>query len=459
MSVEQRLAKGLWWLVVLSCLLYSVKCQADSCLRLMGVVQDYTTKRPLQAKLFIKLTTGRLTVGQSAAGSGQFVIDLDCRATALIIEQVGYQTQQLALPPLSSRLSTKALGIVIPLVAIDNQGVNQVYQQAAQTHYEQQATQATGQTQRGIFIVTDALTNQPLFAKACLFPTNGQPKRCFDTDKLGQFKASFTQQDIVAIEIQATGYLPYQGNIAIEQLDGQQRRHAIRLLRELAMATIQVTSSWKGVRCTMQADAGTTVVALPEVPGVADQYCTYTLQSGKYQLIVQDVTGNTRHRQAVYIQTGVNVVEVTQPGTTPKTTSRPVASIAPPASALVPVTSLRAYQLPDELPVVYFDQGSYQLDDDDRELLQQVSLFMRAHPEYRLKLIGHTDPEGNEQMNRYLSEFRAKMIANYLFWQGIPDNRITISGQGSRYPVAAGDVEANKAKNRRVFLKLEVINE
>jgi outer membrane protein OmpA-like peptidoglycan-associated protein len=108
---------------------------------------------------------------------------------------------------------------------------------------------------------------------------------------------------------------------------------------------------------------------------------------------------------------------------------------------------------------VYFDQGSYQLGDDDRELLQQVSTFMRAHPEYRIKLIGHTDPEGDEQLNRYLSEFRAKVIANYLFWQGISDKRMTISGQGSRYPVGVGDDEADKAKNRRVFLKLEVANE
>lgn len=458
MGAEQRLAKGLWWLAVLICLLHSVNCQADPCLRLIGIIQDYATQRPIQAKLFLRLTSGRLAVGQSAVGSGQFAVDLDCRATTLIIEQAGYQTQQLSLALLSSRLSTKALGIVIPLVAIDNQRVNQMYQQAAQTHYEQQATGATGQTQRGLFLVTDALTNRPVSARACLFPTNGQPKRCFDTDKLGQFRTSFTEQDIVAVEVQATGYLTYQGNIAIEQLDGQQRRHDVRLLRELAVATVQVAATWKDVRCTMQmASATNTAVVLLSVPGVADQYCTYTLPPGTYQLIVQDAFGVIRHRQSVRLQFGVNVVKVTQPGTTTTaaSTNHPVASIDPPS----PTTNRHIYRLPDELPLVYFDQGSYQLNADDLDLLQQVSTFMRAHPEYRLKLIGHTDPEGDEQMNRYLSEFRAKMVANYLFWQGVTDNRMMISGQGSRYPVSIGDVETNKAKNRRVFLKLEVANE
>ena len=80
---------------------------------------------------------------------------------------------------------------------------------------------------------------------------------------------------------------------------------------------------------------------------------------------------------------------------------------------------------------------------------------MKAHPEYKLKLIGHTDPEGDERMNRYLAEFRTKIIANYLFWEGISPDRLSLSGQGSRYPVSPSDSEDNKAKNRRVFLKLE----
>lgn len=442
-------------LVLLLALLRSTAGQAEACLRLSGMVQDYATQQPLQAKLFVKMPTGRVAVGHSSASSGQFTVDINCLAVALIVEQVGYQSQQVSLASLSALRSTKQLGVIIPLLMLGSQAKDQVYQQAVQTHYEQQAMQPTGQVQRGLFVVTDALSNQPLSARACLFSTNGQPKRCFDTDKRGQFNTAFTQQDIVAVEVKAAGYQSYQGNIAIEQLDGQQHHHTIQLLRELALITVAIPTAWRSVRCSMQAGDGLPATSLKEVPTLAGQYCTYKLLPGTYQLIIQDVTGQTRHRQTVRVQYGLNVIPLSPANSLTAVLDgrRPT----PDSPALAPEPNL--HRLPAELPLIYFEQGSYRLTDVARESLQQVSTFMQAHPEYRLKLIGHTDPEGDEQMNRYLSEFRSKIIANHLFWQGIPEHRMSITGQGSRYPVAPSDVEANKAKNRRVFLKLELANE
>ncbi|KAB7728389.1 OmpA family protein [Rudanella paleaurantiibacter] len=414
---------------------------------------DYKTRQPIQASLSVKLPTGRVLLGQSAEGSGQFRIDLDCRATVLIIEHTGYHTQQLSLSNLSANRSAVVFGVLIPLVALDKQGVDQLYQQSAQRHYEQQGSPKMGMPQRGLFTVTDALTNSPLRVKACLFSTNEQTKRCFDTDSKGLFRASFSKQDIVALEIQQSGYLPYQGNIVIEQLDGQQRTHSIKLLRELTVVSIQIPQGQQKVNGELQSVRDNTTTPLQSVPGVDNQLCTYMIQPGQYKLTAKHTTGVARYSQPLTIRTGLNVIALPAIAPPPNISAGAATSTARPHLTVSPK---RVYRLPDELPLIYFEQGSYLLDEEDRDLLRQVGVFMQTHPEYRLKIIGHTDPEGDEQINRYLSELRARMISNFLLWQGVPEKKMAWSGQGSRYPISPRDTEENKAKNRRVFLKLEI---
>ncbi|WP_019989990.1 OmpA family protein [Rudanella lutea] len=440
---------NLWWVSSIS----AGYSRADNCLQVSGVVLDYKTKQPLHANLSVKLPSGRLSLGQSAEGSGQFQIGLDCRATVLIIERAGYHPQQLSLAGLSTNRLPVVVGILIPLIPVDKLGVDQVYQQSAQRHYEQQDNQKSGKPQRGLFNVTDALTSSPLEVKACLFSTNDQAKRCFNTNSKGQFSATFPKQDIVALEIQQPGYQPYQGNIAIEHLDGQQRTHTIQLLRELTIVVIQIPQSQLKVNGELQALGGNATIPLQRVPGIDNQLCTYMIQPGQYKLTAKHTTGVARYSQPLTIRTGLNVIALPTIAPPPNISAGAATSTARPPLTVSPK---RVYRLPDELPLIYFEQGSYLLDEDDRDLLRQVGVFMQAHPEYRLKIIGHTDPEGDEQINRYLSELRARMISNFLLWQGVPEKKMAWSGQGSRYPVSPRDSEENKAKNRRVFLKLEI---
>ena len=427
---------------------------ADNCLKLTGVVHDYATRKPLEATFFLKTPGGRVRVGQSEGGTGRFSLVVNCQATALLVERTGYRPQHLPLMAGITGDRATPTGVFIPLVAVNQRATDKAYEQSEQRHYEQQAGTPNGQRpQRGVFVVSDALTGTPLLVKACLFSTTGEPKRCFDTNSQGQFEAGFSQRDIVAVEIQKPGYQSYQGNIAVEQLDGQVRRHEIKLVRELTLAVVRLAQTRKASRCELRGNGMATAVQLMPVPGAEGQFCTYTLLPGSYELALSDATGAVWHRRAVVVQAGLNVFSV------PERIASGTAVASPSEKQeLVKASSVgprRVYRLPDELPLLYFDQGSYLLDDDDRDMLRQVGAFMKAHPEYKLKLIGHTDPEGDERMNRYLAEFRTKIIANYLFWEGISPDRLSLSGQGSRYPVSPSDSEDNKAKNRRVFLKLE----
>jgi outer membrane protein OmpA-like peptidoglycan-associated protein len=56
-----------------------------------------------------------------------------------------------------------------------------------------------------------------------------------------------------------------------------------------------------------------------------------------------------------------------------------------------------------------------------------------------------------------LSEERARAVYAFLRGQGIPESRMTYEGFGPNRPVAANDVESNRAKNRRVEVVLTQI--
>ena len=426
------------------------------CLRLAGVVQDYATRQPLAATLFLKTATGRIRAATSAEGSGAFSMAITCPVTALIVERDGYRPQSLPID--NGGTASDAVHVLIPLVAVVRQTSDRPYQQSEQTFYEQQSqTNAGHRSQRGTFVIVDALTNTPLQAQTCLFSTNTQTKRCFDTDRSGQFETRFDQRDIVAMEVSATGYQPYAGNLIVERLDGRTLRHDIRLLRQLTLVAVFVGIPSAGLpRCELRTEGGAKVIPLMAVPGSQGWFCSYDLLPQRYQLLVRDAQGREIRREPLALKAGLNTQRIVlnkAPALPIAMSGNPKVDAATPPAAPAP---RRKWQLPDELPLIYFAQSSYVLSDDSKDVLQQVAEYLHRHPEYHVKLIGHTDPEGDERLNQYLSEFRAKVIASYLFGQGIPDQQMTVSGQGSRYPISPSDVEENKAKNRRVYLKLEV---
>ena len=78
---------------------------------------------------------------------------------------------------------------------------------------------------------------------------------------------------------------------------------------------------------------------------------------------------------------------------------------------------------------------------------------MRDQPQAVIHIIGHTDPTGSQGRNNLLSKLRAKVVANYLVMQGIPQHRLTTDGRGSSELVNT----ANPTVNRRVDLLIETI--
>ena len=90
-----------------------------------------------------------------------------------------------------------------------------------------------------------------------------------------------------------------------------------------------------------------------------------------------------------------------------------------------------------------------------RETLDGIGNFLKAYPNHKVEVWGHTDSQGKSAMNQALSEKRAKKVREYLVAnQNIPPARITAKGAGSAEPVATNANEAGRALNRRVEITI-----
>lgn len=87
--------------------------------------------------------------------------------------------------------------------------------------------------------------------------------------------------------------------------------------------------------------------------------------------------------------------------------------------------------------------------------LDGVVDYLKQNPKTKIEVAGHTDNEGTDQrLNQRLSEFRAKVVANYLFNKGISPERIITIGKGSSEPLVANDTDENKSTNRRIEIMI-----
>ena len=91
--------------------------------------------------------------------------------------------------------------------------------------------------------------------------------------------------------------------------------------------------------------------------------------------------------------------------------------------------------------------GDGMLDDDE---LQRLLDTLRAYPEMRIELRGHTDNQGTADFNMKLSEARAAAVAEYLIGKGIEPQRLTTKGFGKTMPVESNDTPEGRSRNRRV---------
>lgn len=89
--------------------------------------------------------------------------------------------------------------------------------------------------------------------------------------------------------------------------------------------------------------------------------------------------------------------------------------------------------------------------------LLEIALKMPGDIDWILRIDGHTDSDPiatpKFPSNWELSTARALSVVHALVRAGIPAKRLAATGFGEHYPIASGNSEAVKAKNRRIELK------
>ena len=109
---------------------------------------------------------------------------------------------------------------------------------------------------------------------------------------------------------------------------------------------------------------------------------------------------------------------------------------------------------------IHFDTGKHNLDEMSRELLDLIAIYMKGDREVNEVYIdGYTDNVGRDGKNIKLSKKRAETVLNYLVKAGVPDELVITRYHGQQYPLAKNNSDANRAKNRRVTIRLDRVPE
>ena len=104
-----------------------------------------------------------------------------------------------------------------------------------------------------------------------------------------------------------------------------------------------------------------------------------------------------------------------------------------------------------------FETGKAVIRSSSYSSLDELAELMKANPEWKLRISGHTDNVGSEASNLTLSKNRANSTRDYLVRKGISADRFIVEWYGETKPIYPNDTPAGRQKNRRV--EMEVVFE
>jgi len=105
---------------------------------------------------------------------------------------------------------------------------------------------------------------------------------------------------------------------------------------------------------------------------------------------------------------------------------------------------------------ILFDSGSANIQPQSIGIIRQIYQVLQQDATINLKIVGHTDGDGDENANKELSKKRAEAVKDALVnIYNVSSGRLTTEGMGESEPVGDNGTANGKAQNRRVeFIKL-----
>lgn len=105
---------------------------------------------------------------------------------------------------------------------------------------------------------------------------------------------------------------------------------------------------------------------------------------------------------------------------------------------------------------IYFDVNKDVVKPESYGALNDIAKVLKENADVKVKIVGHTDSDGDSAANLDLSKRRAASVKSALTKTfGIDASRMETDGEGASKPLTSNGTSAEKARNRRVeFIKL-----
>ncbi len=316
------------------------------------------------------------------------------------------------------------------------------------------------------FHVRDLFTREDLSAEARL-NANGKNVPLEKTSESHILKATIMPMINYEIEISRTGYKPYKRKVTPDGL--RNGTFFLEMEKDFYRLEYFITN-------VLSPEEEKTVVITAETPGAAPQKLqaegkpvvywgkfvygkTYDIAVNVEGFLPYKTTLEVVRKEYLKIMTTVLLTRIIKeekkmPEAIP--VSQEVVDFPEQESLLdqefsAPTVLGKTYRLNN----VNFEKTKPRILEGSATQLDLLAKGLEKYKNIQIEVIGHTDGDGDDKrLNQYLSEFRAKVIASYLFNKGIDDKRIVTRGKGSAEPLAPNDNDENKARNRRVEVRI-----
>lgn len=105
---------------------------------------------------------------------------------------------------------------------------------------------------------------------------------------------------------------------------------------------------------------------------------------------------------------------------------------------------------------ILFDVNSDKIKPESNGILKEIGTVLKENTALKIKIVGHTDSDGDDNKNLDLSKRRAVSVKNMLVSDyGIDASRMVTDGLGETKPISDNSNPEGKAQNRRVeFIKM-----
>lgn len=296
-------------------------------------------------------------------------------------------------------------------------------------------TPAVPQTGQVSGVVLDSQTRKPLAGVLVTVPGSGLPPVATDP-QTGRFLTHALPAGGARIAVQKEGYRLLEHDVTLKAGETSTVELTLEAMARPATFTFSTTAQKKPVAATLR------------------------LQGPKKQEITTSESATEPTK--LEVPAGRYVVAVTAPGYLAQTRDVQVSEGATLELSfeLEPEPKKKMVEVKEDrielLQQVHFGPGKALILPDSYPLLAQVVDAIVRNDIQRVRIEGHTDNQGNPELNLQLSKDRAQAVAAHLIKAGIDASRLEVEGHGDTRPIAPNLTPRGRELNRRVeFVILE----